>query len=227
MQAAHAPWMWMAASRAASTLSSCRCALAQRLGRCSLLRQCLPACRCTWALCLLHNVSAGVCHADLHPPLLPAPARRQDESASATQSFSGSGRRRTGPAPEHAPRQPRPAAEAAPSLTFGAMVDAGAGASATGPAGIGEQGRSGTPTAGAGTAAWQQAHAHLTGRKHRRETPAAAAGPSDAGKSGGRNGSDSGSNSPCDGGSPVPDSRADEEEGRLCEQQPPSKQQRR
>jgi hypothetical protein len=151
----------------------------------------------------------------------------QGESASATQSFSGSGRRRTGP-PSHAPRQPAAEPVPAPSLKFGAMGDAGAGASATGPAGFGEQGRGGTPTASAGTAAWQQAHAHLSGHKHRRDTPAVpAAARSDAGKSGGRNGSDSGSNSPCDGGSPVPDSRGDQEEDTPGDQPPPSKLARR
>ncbi len=160
-------------------------------------------------------------------PCLPPSLNVQDESASATQSFSGSGRRRTGGAPAHSPRQPAAEPPPAPSLTFGAMVDAGAGASATGPAGIGEQGRGGTPTAGAGTAAWQQAHAHLSGRKHRRDTPAVPAERSDAGKSGGRNGSDGGSNSPSGGGSPMPSSRADQEEDTLGEQPPPSKLPRR
>lgn len=163
---------------------------------------------------------------DLDPPVQP---RRQyavllqDESQSATQSFGGSAggvlRGPRGAALGHS-RQVPAMPPARP------VADAGAGASTTGPAPLAE--RDDSPAAGtgtAGTAAWQQLHARLSGHKHLRELreqPAAAPAPSDAAKSGGRNGSDSGSNSP-GSGTPVPDSQMAPDGG---DAPPPAKQQR-
>lgn len=163
---------------------------------------------------------------DLDAP--PQPRRQyavllQDESESATQSFGGSG----GDAPPARPASAPAHARRPPAVPPPAVADAGAGASATGPAPHGSQPSEhhGSPTAAAGTAgtaAWQQLHARLSGHKHRREQPAAAPAPSDAAKSGGRNGSDSGSNSPGDG-TPVPDSQMGPDRG---DAPPPAKMQR-
>lgn len=143
----------------------------------------------------------------------------QDESESATMSFGGSAHHRQGKVSLH-PHQLQKAVQALAAA--GAASGAGsqlAGASTTGPRG-GE-----APGASAGApAAWQQQlHRHLSGHKHRRETPAAAA---DTSVGGGRNGSDSGSNTPGDQ-TPVPDSppgsRGEEEAADLA---PPAKQAR-
>lgn len=155
-----------------------------------------------------------------------------DESESATMSFGGSGlaHHRQGRVSLHPHQQQAVAAAQAASAAAAAAAAAGAAAalvgSASQPGGAsttGPRGRDLPGAAAAVAATWQQQpHRHLSGHKHRREPSLPAADTS----GGGRNGSDSGSNTPGDQ-TPVPDSPLGErgEEGDVP-LQPPTKQQR-
>lgn len=157
----------------------------------------------------------------------------QDESESATMSFGGSGQHRQGAVSLHPHRrlQGWPRAAAAGAVTAApvapgprpgseATPPADAGMSTTGP-GASTEPRAQQP-------GQQPSHKQLTGHKHRRDggpAAAAAATAAAAAKSAGagRNGSDSGSNSPGDQ-TPARGSQQDPEDAQVEEAGRPAKQ---
>lgn len=156
----------------------------------------------------------------------------QDESESATMSFGGSGQHRQGAVSLHPHRRQLPPAAGGPRAALGSGAAAAprprVGLEATPPADAGMS-TTGPSSGGAGLQAQQQGEPppqkHLSGLKHRRDGATLAAAAAAATKSalGGRNGSDSGSNSP---GEQTPARGSQEEDAQGAQLGPPAKQAR-